>query len=815
MNYRHVALTLLVAASALASVAGLGTLLPTGTHPAPSSELAPSQSHGATGSAAALPPPATPRSAALGGLLSVPGASTPTSMTYDSAAGYLFLVTPTRGTSGSSTLGSWAFQSGGWTQLFTVLAPPSREYASLAFDGQSGQVLLFGGYSPSGTFLSDTWGFSSGHWTNLTGSSSVTPPARADAGLAYDAAGNFTLMYGGYGATGPLSTGTLSDTWEYSSGNWTQVSTTVTPPPSGAMAYDANLSSVVYYGGVGLLGICTASTYEFRGGAWTDVSSSISGSPGPIALESMTYDPQYGGVVAYGGVCGLGIAGVSLTLSSSNSTWALSAGSWARVAARSAPAPSYGGDLAYDPSSAGLLLFGGVEPTLIGVGKVTQQLSGGTFLCAQYAWARLGPNLTSSASLAETGMNVTLHVANAVVSGNATYSYSGFPGVCANASGPTVQCRASQTGNFTMRMNATLLLGLSGSGLAVANVTASVAIQVVPGLVMAPLSASLPVGEVGVPMTLSASVSDGVRVSAYQYGGLPGGCASVSAPSLSCTPSTSGAFTVSLTALDILGVRDTETVPVQVAARASVESFSLSRAVVDLGMETNASAVLLGGVGPFAVVFGTLPQGCLTVDSLTLTCRPSATGTFGFDLQVRDALNVRAVSNTTLRVNPFPTVRSAGLSNTTVKVGARTTFELTLAGGTQPFVVTYSGLPSGCATANTTQLLCTPRVSGNFTITVTATDAVGARVVTTAHLTVESQSPVTRPVGGGSSGIPPFAEGLATGSALFAGIVSALLVRGRARTRESRRLAAELLGGVETQGEGLAEEAERIGPGAG
>ncbi|HEV2166867.1 MAG TPA: kelch repeat-containing protein [Thermoplasmata archaeon] len=746
-------------------------------------------------------------------LLGVPGASTPTAMTYDSARGYMVLVTPTANASasGSQTVGTWAYANGSWSELTTRSAPSSREYSSLVFDGSTRQVLLFGGYSPAGTYLSDTWGFDGSSWTNLTSASTAVPAARADANLAFDSADGSVVMFGGYGATGLLSTGTLSDTWLYSSGNWTKVSTTAAPPPSGAMAYDANASTVVYYGGVGLLGTCTGSTFEFNGKDWADVSSSVTGSPGALALESMTYDPEYGGVVAYGGVCGVGIAGVSLTLSDSNSTWGLSGGHWSELSASQAPAATYGGNLAFDPQTSALLLFGGVHPSLISAGKVQQDLSGTTWVCANDTWARLGPTLSSSRSLAETGMNVTVHVADAVLSGPTAFNYTGLPGSCSGVSGPSVTCLATATGNFTMHVNVTATLGLPGSPLSVTNLTASLGIRIVAGLKMAPIAASLPKTEVGVPISFTASVTDGVNVSQLQYSGLPTGCGVPTALSVQCTPTSSGSFLVSLTALDALGVQATESLPIVVAPRASMASFTLSREVVDVGMNTSAAAVVQGGVGPFGVGFTGLPNGCLSSDALTITCRPTAVGTFGVSVIVTDSLKVVASSTATLTVNPLPAIRSVTLSDPVVRIGGSSTISVNLIGGTAPYRISYSGLPAGCGSANATALLCAPSVRGNFTIVVTATDSVGVTAVGTANLTVEAAPTQIHP-GAPAGGLPPFAEGLASGAALFAIVVSAFLVRSGLRASEGRGLADELERGVATEGQGLDDEASPLDP---
>jgi hypothetical protein len=744
-------------------------------------------------------------------LLNVPGASTPTSMTYDSADGYMLLVTPAASASppGAATMGTWSYGTGGWTELPTTSAPSPREYASLAYDAADRAAVLFGGIGPDGSFLSDTWTYSGGTWTNVTDDSGQAPSARADASMVYDAAIGAAVLFGGFGPAGAAA-GNLTDTWTYEGGNWSEVSTSDSPPVEGAMAYDPAISRVVYYGGVtSLLGVegCTSSTYEFNGTAWTDVSSSVSGTPGAIALESMTYDPSTSSVVAYGGVCGLGIAGVSVTLTASNSLWAFSGSAWTELPARQVPEATYGGDFEFDPGLPGFVLFGGVHPALIGLGSLTRQLSEESYTCWDALWAEIGPDLTSSVALAETGMNVTLKVTNAVTSGPSAYQYSGLPPGCGNATGPGVACRPTAVGNYTMSVNLTFALGLPGTAVGVANDSASTAIRVVQGMELAPLSVSLPKTEVGVPVTLRASITDGVNVSALEYDGLPGGCASMNTTTLACTPTAAGAFVVSLTATDALGVHETASTPVDVAPRLSIGSFTLSRSVLDFGMSTAVSAALAGGVGPFGVGYSGLPSGCPGGSELSITCAPSETGNFTIGIRSQDALGVSAASSVLLEVHPAPRVASFSVSDRAIVEGARATFEVGVSGGTPPFAIRYSGLPAGCSSANTTALTCVPTVSGNFTVLVNATDALGVSSLAEANLTVNVQ-PITNPHGGPASGIPPFAEGLVSGAVIASVLVSALLVRTRLRASERRRLAEELERGVASEGPGLAGEAQ-------
>ncbi|MGA8665223.1 MAG: PKD domain-containing protein [Thermoplasmata archaeon] len=71
-------------------------------------------------------------------------------------------------------------------------------------------------------------------------------------------------------------------------------------------------------------------------------------------------------------------------------------------------------------------------------------------------------------------------------------------------------------------------------------------------------------------------------------------------------------------------------------------------------------------------------------------------------------------------------------------LGQTTHLVLTYSGGAGPSVVSYSDLPSGCSSANTTDLVCTPSTVGSFEIGATVTDALGNSVGASTNLTVGS-----------------------------------------------------------------------------
>ena len=104
------------------------------------------------------------------------------------------------------------------------------------------QTLLFGGYASYA--LDDTWEYDGTAWERRT--SEHTPAARISACATYDSTRAVTVLFGGRPDDKEL---TLSDTWEWDGADWTP---TAKGPPgrrSCAMAFDAARNAVVMFGG--------------------------------------------------------------------------------------------------------------------------------------------------------------------------------------------------------------------------------------------------------------------------------------------------------------------------------------------------------------------------------------------------------------------------------------------------------------------------------------------------------------------------------------------------------------------------------------
>ncbi len=270
------------------------------------------------------------------------------SMVYDQADGYVMMF----GGSSPTLLGdTWAFSGTAWKQLSPAVFPSPRGEASMVYDAADGYVLLFGGSGSAGA-LGDTWKFSAGQWTQL--SPQVSPSARWGASIAYDAADGYVVFFGGASNNGNTY---YQDTWKFSAGQWTPLSPSQSPSTRERqrMVFDTKDNYVLMFGGTSdehYSGAGLGDTWEFSGGQWTQLSPSVS--PSDRYDYGMAYDSAVTSVVLFGGWVPGGACGNDVS-----DTWEFSGGAWSQVATVSSPPALQGTGVAYDPSTSGIVLFGG------------------------------------------------------------------------------------------------------------------------------------------------------------------------------------------------------------------------------------------------------------------------------------------------------------------------------------------------------------------------------------------------------------------------------------------------------------------------
>jgi hypothetical protein len=85
------------------------------------------------------------------------------------------------------------------------------------YDSELHATILFGGCTKSCTFIgdyqNDTWEFTGGSWTNITSGASPDPRISS---LVYDPNAGYLVLFAGYGVRSSGSPGYLDDTWAYS-----------------------------------------------------------------------------------------------------------------------------------------------------------------------------------------------------------------------------------------------------------------------------------------------------------------------------------------------------------------------------------------------------------------------------------------------------------------------------------------------------------------------------------------------------------------------------------------------------------------------
>lgn len=265
-----------------------------------------------------------------------------------------------------------------WTNVTPRNGPSGIGNPMMAYDAADGYVVLFGGLNSSG-FSTQTWKYVGGTWTQLHPTNH--PMGRVQGMMAYDPRDHYVVLYGGWGPGGVFD----NDTWTFSGGRWTDITNTSGGMPylaEGGMTYDPNLGRVVMFGGWTDPCSCvdwpSDATYGFVRGTWTQLfpnhhakgTSSLAPQGAAIA-----YDARDGYIVKFGG---WDQSTVGAT------TWNLSHGHWTQI--KTSRSPSWRSDdvLVFDPKLGHLIMFGGQSDTTYGALNDTWKFVGGS-------WTQLHP----------------------------------------------------------------------------------------------------------------------------------------------------------------------------------------------------------------------------------------------------------------------------------------------------------------------------------------------------------------------------------------------------------------------------------------
>lgn len=330
----------------------------------------------------------------------------------------------------------------------------------------------------------------------------------------------------------------------------------------------------------------------------------------------------------------------------------------------------------------------------------------------------------------DVGIPMTLRVLANGGSSPYHYNYTGLPAGCISSDTNALLCTPSVNGNFSVKVFVNDSAGWS--------VNESLTLTVNVDTTIVSFSESRNMTDVGVPVELSVSATGGTMPYSYKYAGLPGGCNSSNVSLLTCTPTESGFFNITVFVNDSATGSASRNISLLVNEDTVITSFSASRNQTEAGTITTLIVNEVLGTQPFMFTYTGLPGGCESGNESSLPCTPSATGNFTVRVFVNDTVGFSRNLTLRLHVNSPLSIKSFAVAPNPTDVGVRTRLSVTAIEGIAPYRYVYVGMPLGCQTSNLSLFYCSPATAGIYRVQVYVNDSGGHSVNTTAYLNVST-----------------------------------------------------------------------------
>ena len=182
------------------------------------------------------------------------------------------------GYSGSFYNDTWAYDlnSDTWKEMKPSTSPPGRNFQAMAYDARSDRMIMFGGlYEYRDSIEDNVWSYdlNTNTWQEMKPGGGPLPSTRDYAAMAYDAESGRMILYGGSPKGG-------DETWAYdhSANTWTKLEPSTIPGKLSrhAMVYSTAAERVILFGGqVGLVNFQYTEktwTYDLNTNTWANVT---------------------------------------------------------------------------------------------------------------------------------------------------------------------------------------------------------------------------------------------------------------------------------------------------------------------------------------------------------------------------------------------------------------------------------------------------------------------------------------------------------------------------------------------------------------
>jgi hypothetical protein len=315
--------------------------------------------------------------------------------------------------------------------------------------------------------------------------------------------------------------------------------------------------------------------------------------------------------------------------------------------------------------------------------------------------------------------------------GSYTFSHTGTlpTGLSLSAAG-ALTGTPTTAGTFNFSIVATDSASATGSR--------AYAVTINPAIVVNP--ATLPATTVGASYSQTVTTTGGTgAVTLTQGGTLPPGVTFTAATGvLSGTPTTAGSYSFSITGTDTVGASTLRNYSVTVNAALTIAPGALLATTVNVAYSQTITAS--GGTGGIAFVVdsGSLPPGLSLAAGGALTGTPTSAATYNFVVRATDSVGATTTQAYSITVNAALAVSPATLPATTVNTVYSQTIIATGGSGAITFDVSAGSLPPGLSLSGAGALTGTPTSAGAYSLTVMATDSVGATATRGYTLTINA-----------------------------------------------------------------------------